>query len=202
MEYLNAAAASANAPVGWMSAAGRVLYRARQFWQAVGEKLTPEDLEEVKTVLTPAQVALFERMQPGEQAHSVRVFRSLLAAGERQSDLLVAALLHDAGKSRFPLRLWERALIVLAKAICPGWLKRWGRAPASGSWEEMGWRRAFIVAERHADWGAEMAAQAGASALAVRIIRRHQDREVQTAAGSSGLEERLLLALQAVDDES
>jgi hypothetical protein len=54
-------------------------------------------------------------------------------------------------------------------------------------------------------WGAEMAEQAGASKLAAALIRRHQEK-VGTTPGTSAqggsLEERLLVKLQFVDNES
>jgi hypothetical protein len=176
--------------------AARLLYRTRQFWQALRSPLSFEDSEIVQTILTPLQVELFRQMQVSEQAHGLRVLRSLLAQGETQGDLLVAALLHDVGKNRVRLRLWERVAIVLVKAVCPGCAQRWGKGPAAG------WRRAFVVSARHPDWGAEMAASAGASPLTVALIRRHQEDRPGLEGSMGSLEDRLLLKLVAVDDES
>ena len=40
--------------------------------------------------------------------------------GEENPDLLTAALLHDSGKTRTPLRIWERVVVVIVNAIhCP-----------------------------------------------------------------------------------
>ncbi len=108
-------------------------------------------------------------MQPSEQAHSLKVFHSLVRYGEDNVDLLQAALLHDVGKSLYPLRLWDRAWIVLAKAVFPVHARRWGKGPASG------WRRALVVAEQHPEWGARLAEEAGASPRVVTLIRRHQE---------------------------
>ncbi len=178
--------------------ANRIFYRTRQFWQALGAKLGSEDLDLVRAVLTPTQLALFERLQPGEKAHSLQVLRALLEQGEDHPDLFVAALLHDVGKSRFPLNLWQRVLIVVVKAFFPDRAERWGSEPASA----LSWRRPFIVAEKHPLWGAEMAAEAGVSSLAVALIRRHQDELETTSIQSRSLEERLLRKLQSVDDNS
>lgn len=181
----------------------RLLYRTRQFWQALGAKQSPEDLALAQRLLSPAQLALFYRMQPAEQAHSLRVARDLLAQGEKHPDLFVAALLHDVGKSRFPLSLWERVLVVLVRAICPGCLKRWGRlaeeTSSSGGPRRFGWRRPFVVAETHPEWGAQLAAEAGASPLGAALIGRHQE----ALPGEGGaLEDRLLRKLQAADDQN
>jgi hypothetical protein len=124
-------------------------------------------------------------MTPGEQAHSLRVLERLQRAGESDPDLMRAALLHDAGKVRSPLSLPDRALIVLGKRFLPGRVKRWGEGEARGI------QRAFVVAAQHPAWGAEMAAQAGATARTCDLIRRHQEE-----AG----EDRLLRALQEADD--
>jgi hypothetical protein len=186
------------APPGGMNA-GRILYRARQFWQVLGVNLSSEERKEVRSALTPTLYALFNEMNAAEQAHAIRVWRALLERGEHQPDLLVAALLHDVGKSRFPLFIWERVCIVLVKMICPSCMKRWSPIGRKGV---RGWRRAFIIAEHHPAWGAEMVSAAGASPLSENLIRRHQE-NVRVDGGSDPRSEvNLLKALQMADDES
>jgi hypothetical protein len=146
-------------------------------------------------VLSPAEYALFQAMQPSEQLHSLRVLYRLSEMGQRHPNLLAAALLHDVGKSRLPLRIWERALIVLSQACLPQPARSWGQAAAKPA----GWRKAWIVAQHHAGWGAEMASHAGSPALTVSLIRRHQDVLVEP---SQCEEDHLLALLQAADDES
>lgn len=151
----------------------------------------------VRAILTPAQMSLFTSMQDSEQAHSLRLLHSLQQAGENDHDLLVAALLHDVGKSRYPLRLWERVVIVLTKAFFPQKVHQWGQGSVRG------WQRPFVIAEQHAAWGAEMAAQVGASALSVALIRRHQDPPGSLdRTARAPHEERLLVQLQTVDNQS
>jgi hypothetical protein len=259
--------AGLDTPVGWMNAS-RIFYRTCQFWQALGANLSPEDLDLVREVLAPSQRRLFEQLQMSEKVHSMKVLRALLDQGENHPDLFVAALLHDVGKSRFPLNMWDRILIVVGKAFFPQRAKRWGSEPVSAleslhSSDRRGlptetlhepdlrglptealpnpdrqglptetlhkpdlrglptealhnpdrrglltetflriWRRPFIIAERHPAWGAEMAAQAGASPLAVALIRQHQDKLDPDLGGNSGMEGYLLRKLQAVDDNS
>ncbi len=174
----------------------RLTYRLYQFWQAVTARPSAAGLTQARQTLNPAQMALFSRLQASEQAHALEVFGRLAAQGETQPDLLVAALLHDVGKLRAPLQLWERVMIVLGQAFCPGKVEQWGAAEAP----QAGWRRAFIVARQHPAWGAALARSAGVSPLAEALIRRHQDQ--LASAASESLEARLLLKLQAVDDES
>ena len=184
----------------------RLLYRARQFWQALDASPHPEDLQLAASILTTPQLELFQGMQPSEQAHGLRVLRALQEQGEQDADLLTAALLHDAGKSRSPLRPWERALIVVVGAVCPACLARWGQpageSPGGAPDGNSGWRKPFVVAVQHPAWGAEMAAATGASLQVVKLILRHQDRLPLSASGLETGDNRHLRALQAVDDNS
>ena len=174
----------------------RLRYRARQFWQALVTRPRPGELVKAEAVLSPFQMVLFSGMQPSEQAHALRMLEALQAQGETDPDLLVAALLHDAGKQRCPLRLWERVVIVLVQAASPSLVRRWGEPSASGC---RGWRKPFSVAAQHAEWGAVLSLEAGASALTAALIRRHP----QPAPADSTLrEDSLLRRLQAVDDNS
>lgn len=177
----------------------RIGYRIRQFWEALHAAPTEYELAEVRGVLSPPLMVLFLQMQPGEQAHSLRIYRGLCDRGETHPDLLVAALLHDVGKSRHPLRLWERVLIVLAQKLFGKRMKAWGQG------QPRGWRRAFVIAEQHPAWGAELAAQAGASPLAVRLIRHHQegpDPDLPLPHADKALEARLLVHLQLLDNQN
>lgn len=113
--------------------------------------------------------ALFFRMNDPDQAHSVRVFQALVAQGEEDEDLLRAALLHDAGKSLAPLRPWQKALVVLANRILPNQVLKWGQD------EPYGWRKPFVVALQHPEWGAALVQQEGGSETLVTLIRYHQE---------------------------
>jgi exopolyphosphatase/pppGpp-phosphohydrolase len=174
----------------------RVRYRIRQFFHAVWAEVDPDALARARTVLSPAQMALFVGMQRSEQAHALEVYRQLVAQGETAPDLLVAALLHDVGKSCRPLRLWERVLIVLTRAVFPAQARRWGIVPPQAA-GRITWKRAFVVAEQHPAWGAELAARAGTSPRAVALIRLHQDPLSPIVDAET---QRLLSKLQAVDD--
>lgn len=187
--------------VGWMNTS-RLIYRSRQFWQAIRSRNLQEDMELVSSTLTPEQLELFQQMQVSEQAHSLHILRVLIAQGEENSDLHTAALLHDVGKIRTPLRLWERVLIVIVKALCPGCLRRWGSAIEGRSLEELGWRRAFVVAEQHPRWGAELASQHGVSPRAVALIACHQEELIPVGESGSSLEDDLLRKLQIIDNNN
>jgi hypothetical protein len=195
----------------------RILYRTHQFWQALSAGPDTAELEAAQKVLTPPLMNLFSHQPAHEQMHSLRIFRGMLDYRETDQNLLIAGLLHDAGKSRYPLRLWERVIVVLCTAAFPEHSKRWGQS------EAWGWKRAFVVAEQHASWGAEMAAQAGATPLTVALIRRHQEKPAQNSGSRDpfpnpeyhyldptvnlttnlevSLEDQLLVRLQFFDNE-
>ncbi|MBE9475352.1 MAG: HD domain-containing protein, partial [Chloroflexi bacterium] len=107
----------------------RLIYRSRQFWQAITTRSTQDDTDLVSSILSPSQIELFNQMQKSEQVHSLRVLSELRNRGAENRDLQTAALLHDVGKVRAPLRLWERVLIVIVKAFCPDCVKKWGSIP-------------------------------------------------------------------------
>jgi putative nucleotidyltransferase with HDIG domain len=177
--------------------ASRLAYRLRQFWDACFAAPSQEGLDRARRLLNPSLFELFKRMQPSEQAHSLKVMQvveqaSLGMPGEARIDLLVAALLHDVGKTRYPLTVWERAWVVVGRAFTPALARRWADGKPSG------WGRAFVVAERHPEWGAQMAAQAGASPVTVALIRRHQE-AVPSEAGADI--DPLLRLLQSADQE-
>jgi hypothetical protein len=168
-------------------------YRARQFFQALKASPTPIELDQARAILNPALMDLFLRLKPSDQAHSIQVMQKLQKEGNIHPDLLSAALLHDAGKCLYPLHVWERVMIVLAKAFIPEQASRWGRADARG------WKRVFAVAEQHPAWGAELAERAGANPTIIQLIRRHQDaRPIST----HSLGDHYLFQLQLADDES
>ena len=174
-------------------------YRARQFWHALGAQPEPGMLRMASDLLSGAQMALFRGMQPSEQAHALNVLARLLAQGEKQPDLLAAALLHDCGKQLYPLNPLERAWIVVMQKLLPDRMCEWGRVERETVSRLPIWRRPLAVAEQHPAWGAEMARQAGASALLQALIYRHQEKSTSS---STNLEEALLSKLQAVDNES
>lgn len=155
-----------------MSGAGGARYRVWQFWQRLTRRLSSNELTEVRAALTPSLYELFCRMSPSEQYHACAVRQTLVEQGYSDSNLLAAALLHDVGKSRMPLAMWERIVSVVG---CK-WFKRqaaaWGQMTETPSL----WARPFVVALHHPAWGADMVATAGGSPKTVALIRHHQSK--------------------------
>ncbi len=172
-----------------------IFYRVRQFWLAVRSPApTTEELAIAQEVLNPSEMALFTQMQASEQTHSLQVLKTIQERGQTHPDLLTAALLHDVGKIRYPLRLWERVFIVLGNKFIPRLTKTWGDSAPRG------WRRPFVVADQHPLWGAELTTEAGTTPLAASLIRRHQ--ETLPSNQDNSLEDRLLSILRHADNQN
>jgi len=173
---------------GHSKALRRALHRVEQFFRSTFAWVRPAEITALRSILTPEQMALFQRMDRIDQRHSLDVMDTLNRAGHHDMDLMQAALLHDAGKSvsmngkrmaagcasssaRGPLyrmTVWHRTAVVLMQNNTPGWL---ARLAADGR----GWKRPFALHVRHATTSAELARQAGSAPEVVAAIRSHHE---------------------------
>lgn len=172
-------------------------YRFRQFWNALTAVPTQTDIERISEYLSPSLTMLFDKMQANEKAHSIMIFKDLLNENEENKDLLVAALLHDVGKSIYPLNVFERAAIVIGNALFPNQTIKWGKG------QPRGWKRPFVIASRHPEWGAQLAASAGASKTTVEIIRNHHKSIIpeNVRINRKHPTEQLIIKLQKFDNQ-
>jgi hypothetical protein len=150
------------APADW-------LRRGRRFFGTLCPRLSSTDLAEARSVLGPAAMPLFAQMSRADQWHALKVYRRIRQAGYSDSDLLRAALLHDAGKSAAPLSVWHRVLVDLGETF---WPRALDRITASGP---RGLRRTLAVGRRHSEIGAGQAAAAGLSSRVVALIAGDPD---------------------------
>jgi putative nucleotidyltransferase with HDIG domain len=167
----------------------RTAYRASQFVQALLAQPAADDVRLAAEHLPPTLIPLFERLSRAEQSHAIALLHALLQQGRTDPDLLAAGLLHDVGKTRAPLRLMDRVLVVLAQSLAPSVIR------SSNGGDARGWRRPFIIAARHAEWGAELLQQHGASPRLVDLVRRHH----ASPPSADGQVDPLLDALQSAD---
>jgi hypothetical protein len=160
---------------GWWAA------KVRQARRHVGARVEARERDAVSTWLTPAELALFDGMRVSDRRHGLDVVASLEAEGRPDHDLLVAGLLHDAGKG--DTGLLPRVVYSLSTAY-GGWLV------GVTAWLP-GMRAAVARLRSHAETSARLAADAGCSDRTVELIR-WQDEPRDPIAG-----ERLRLADEA-----
>jgi hypothetical protein len=157
----------------------RPWYRVAQFWHA----LTAAPPREPPCALAPGLRSLYEAMPRADRAHGLRTYRRL--TGTVPADLAAAALLHDVGKSRPEIHLWDRVLFVLIAGRRPAWLER---------------RSGLVALRDHANRGADLVAAAGGAAVTVDLVRAHHA-DPATLGWPRG-KRRLLEALQRADETS
>lgn len=170
-------------------------HRLRQGIRALLAFTRPVDYDLASTYLNPEQLVLFRRMRTSEKLHSLNVLRDVLAQEAQTShDLAVAALLHDVGKIRYVLRLWQKTLIVLARVFLPSLYRLW----SEGTLENW-WHRPFIVAEQHPVWGEELLMDTGASETVLWLVAHHADDAEQWKTHPN---HAMLARLQRADDQN
>ncbi len=151
----------------------------------------------VKQLLPLDLQPLFFQMTRGEQIHSIRVCKALMAEGERDPDLLEAALLHDIGKTIYPLKIWERVWIVLTKEGRENIQNSYRGISASSLKQYPWWKRAGIVAENHSEWGAQLLRGFQVNSQLIWLVQNHQER---IAIGEGNTKRIQLEKLKQADD--
>ena len=144
----------ASTPSWWAS-------RARQFRAHLRASVTPEERAALATWIAPAQLELFDTMHVADRRHGLDVVASLRAEGVTEPDLLVAGLLHDAGKG--DTGVWPRVAYSLGSRY-GSWIPRVASVLP-------GFRPALERLRTHADTSAALAASAGCSPRTVELIR-------------------------------
>lgn len=146
--------------------------KVRQFRSHVGAHVGPGERAALIDWLTPTQLALFDSMHVADRRHGLDVVGTLRADGIADDEVLLAGLLHDAGKG--------------ATGVLPRIAFSLGQAYGSWVWRIAslvpGWRTALGRLHRHAESSAVLAAEAGCSPRTVELIR-HQEAPVDPVAG-------------------
>jgi hypothetical protein len=155
--------------------------KARQARRHLVARVQPRERESVATWLRPAELSIFDGMHVADRRHGLDVVASLRAGGTSDPEVLLAGLLHDAGKGQTG---------ILARVV-------YSLAQAYGSWiaAAVGWlpgmREALDRLRMHTETSAAMVEAAEASPRTVELIR-WQDAPHDPDAG-----ERLRLADEA-----
>lgn len=135
--------------------------RFRQFRAHLRASVAPEERTALAAWITPVQLALFDSMHVADRRHGLDVVASLRAEHVVERAVLLAGLLHDAGKGN--TGVWPRVVHALAGAYGEWilWVAR--RVPGFGP--------ALERLRTHAETSAELAAVAGCPARTVELIR-------------------------------
>jgi len=145
------------------------VHRIKQGGRALLAFAQPLDETLIQQTLSPSHSALFHRLARSEQLHSLNVLRDVLAQSEdTPQELAAAALLHDCGKSRYALAIWQKSLAVLIRAFVP-------KLEQNLSQEDRltFWRAPFVVRRYHPAWGAQMLRDIGASPRLIWLVEHH-----------------------------
>lgn len=140
--------------------------KVKRTWAYVRARVSSAEGDELATWLTPAQVALFDRMHVADRRHGLGVLASLRSGGATDPELLVAGLLHDCGKGP-RVRLVHRVAWSLGQ--------RYGEWIWRASSHMPTFRYGLDRLRRHADRSAELAAEAGCSSRTVELIRLQEN---------------------------
>ncbi|NJD26867.1 MAG: hypothetical protein FIA92_01045 [Chloroflexi bacterium] len=154
--------------------------KVRQAFRHVRARVSARERDSLLPWLTPAQLALFDSMHVADRRHGLDVAAALRRAGERDPEVLLAGLLHDAGKGQTGIA----PRVVYALGVAYG---RWIETP----FRRFGLAAALDRLAAHAETSARLAEGAGCSSRTVELIR-WQDAPRDPDAG-----ERLRLADEA-----
>jgi hypothetical protein len=157
------------------------LTKVRQTKRHLLARVPAGERDALATWLTPAQLAVFDGMHVADRRHGLDVVAALRAGGEQSPEVLVAGLIHDAGKGH--TGMVPRILYSLGQA-------GWG-VPVRIARRLPGMPAALERLARHPETSARLAEAAGCSTRTVELIR-WQDAPRDPDAG-----ERLRLADEA-----
>jgi hypothetical protein len=139
--------------------------KVRQTRRHLLARVSARERETVAGWLTPAQLALFDGMHLADRRHGLDVVAALRAGGTDDPEVLVAGLLHDAGKG--DAGLVPRVVHALGQ-IGLGWTARvvgwWPGMPAT-----------LRRLRDHAETSASLAEAAGCAPRTVELIRWQDD---------------------------
>jgi predicted HD phosphohydrolase len=153
--------ASSPARRWWAEKIGRVIRYVRA-------DMSPAERRQVAELLGQGELALFEAMPRADQRHGFDVATALRRAGYgADGELIVAGLLHDAGKGR-SVRLWHRVAWSLGERYGSWIVRVAARVP--------GGRPIFERLEQHASRSAQLAHDAGATPRTVALIAAQAER--------------------------
>ena len=145
-------------------------HRIGQGLRALLAIATPFNLGLAEQYLTAKELAAFCAMSRAEQLHSLRVLQVVLEQQESTPRVLAAsALLHDVGKSRYHLAVWQKTLCVVVTAVMPSLARQLGKGEGTSVL-----RAPFAVRQHHARWGRDILRYCQSEDEVEWLVENHQ----------------------------
>jgi hypothetical protein len=139
--------------------------KIRRTWAYSHAKVSAAEREELGGWLSPRQLRLFDWMHAADRRHGLDVVAHLQAGGVQNYELLMAGLLHDAGKGP-RVRLVHRVAWSLGQ--------KYGEWVWNLSSHLPTFRTGLGRLRDHAARSADLAREAGCSARTVELIRSEE----------------------------
>jgi hypothetical protein len=139
--------------------------KVRQTKRHLLARVPARERDAVAAWLSPAQLAVFDGMHVADRRHGLDVVAALRASGTSDPEVLLAGLLHDAGKG--DAGLIPRVVYSLGQAHFI-WVER------LVAWVP-GMRRTLIRLRTHQEMSARIAEAAGCTPRTVELIRWQDD---------------------------
>lgn len=104
-----------------------MFYRIKQFFWALFAQVSDDESAFIAHYLSEREERLFKALSVYEQKHSIRVAYEMKKEAQRQGRevkaYIRAGLLHDIGKSKYPLNPIEKSIIVVLDGLTKGKIK-------------------------------------------------------------------------------
>lgn len=106
-------------------------YRVKQFLWAIGSTFKKIDYDYLRKYLNEEEIKLFNTLKHNDKHHCIRVCKDSISMKEENNidvdamKLGKAALLHDIGKSKFKLNVFEKSIVVLLDKATNGKINRY-----------------------------------------------------------------------------
>jgi len=162
-----------------------IMHRIHQYIVASKAEIHMKDVNFIRRFLTKKEQILFYRMSTTDQCHSLNVAYKLTKKLKdvetfqkeplaNKKEAIIAALLHDVGKTEAPFSLMARSLYVLTKTILKkGNLKfiyKLGQSPKASKLI-----RNFYVLEFHPQIGVDILKTLTNDSFVLDLVLKHQE---------------------------
>lgn len=101
-----------------------MINRIRQFFLCLFLNFNSDDMDYINEKLNNDIKPVFLKLSDYEKKHSILVAQAVEKEFMNDPDLILAALLHDIGKSKYHINIFQKSLFVLLDYLSRGKLKK------------------------------------------------------------------------------